>query len=321
MKNKPIIILTGEPKSIFFEIFFKSLKSNKYNSPLILICDLNEFKKQTKKFNFKKKFKILSIYNLKKNEIDNKQLNLINIAPNKFSKDISNKQLSKRYISKSFKLAFKLIKDGVTYKLLNGPVNKIKFLNKKHLGITEYIADHFNKKKIGMLIYNKQLSVCPVTTHLPLKLVSNKVSKKLIMEKIILINNFYKENFKLRPKIGVTGLNPHCESVLKFNEDKRIVSSAVKSSIIKNINVKGPFPADTIFLKKNRKNFDVILGMYHDQVLTPIKTLFEYDAINITMGLPFLRVSPDHGTNEKMVGQNKSTPISLIRALNFLDQK
>ena len=88
----------------------------------------------------------------------------------------------------------------------------------------------------------------------------------------------------------------------------------------KKINVKGPFPADTIFLKDNRKKFDVIIGMYHDQVLGPIKTLFEYDAINITLGLPFLRVTPDHGPNEKMVGQNKSNPISLIKALNFLDQ-
>ena len=88
----------------------------------------------------------------------------------------------------------------------------------------------------------------------------------------------------------------------------------------KSINVKGPFSADTIFLKDNRKKFDVIIGMYHDQVLGPIKTLFEYDAINITLGLPFLRVTPDHGPNEKMVGKNKSNPISLIKALNFLDK-
>ena len=75
-----------------------------------------------------------------------------------------------------------------------------------------------------------------------------------------------------------------------------------------------------MFLKKNRKKFDVIIGMYHDQVLTPIKTLYEYDAINITLGLPFLRISPDHGTNIKMFGKNKSNPLSLIRALNFLDK-
>ena len=81
-----------------------------------------------------------------------------------------------------------------------------------------------------------------------------------------------------------------------------------------------PIPADTIFLKNNRKNYNVIIGMYHDQVLTPIKTLYEYDAINITLGLPFLRVSPDHGPNEKMMGKNLSNPYSLIQAIKFLDQ-
>ena len=86
------------------------------------------------------------------------------------------------------------------------------------------------------------------------------------------------------------------------------------------INVKGPYSADTAFLKKNRKNIDVIIGMYHDQVLTPVKTLFEYDAINITLGLPFIRISPDHGPNQKMLGQNKSNPLSLVRAIEFLEK-
>ena len=172
-----------------------------------------------------------------------------------------------------------------------------------------------------MLIYNKKLSVCPVTTHLPIKLVSKKITKELIEEKIEIINLFFKKNFKIKPKIAVTGMNPHCESILKFNEDEKIVYSAVKEKVKKGISVKGPYPADTIFLKTNRDKFDVILGMYHDQVLAPFKTLFEYEAINITMGLSFLRVSPDHGPNQKMVGKNKSNPQSLIKALDFLDNK
>ena len=85
-------------------------------------------------------------------------------------------------------------------------------------------------------------------------------------------------------------------------------------------NIEGPLAADTIFLKNNRNKFDVIVGMYHDQVLTPLKTLFEYDAINITLGLPFIRISPDHGPNQKMLGQNKSNPLSLIRAIEFLEK-
>ena len=89
----------------------------------------------------------------------------------------------------------------------------------------------------------------------------------------------------------------------------------------KKYNVNGPFAADTIFLKNNRKKYDVIIGMYHDQVLTPIKTLYEYNAINITLGLPFIRVSPDHGPNERMLGKNLSNPLSLLESITFLENK
>jgi 4-hydroxy-L-threonine phosphate dehydrogenase PdxA len=171
-----------------------------------------------------------------------------------------------------------------------------------------------------MLIYNNKLSVCPLTTHLPLKLVPKKITKLLIQDKLKIINDFYIKKLGFKPKIGVTGLNPHCESVLKFNEDDKIISPAIEFAKKNRISVSGPYPADTIFLKQNRKKFNVILGMYHDQVLTPLKTLYEYDAINITMGLPFLRVSPDHGPNEKMVNKNLSNPISLFKALEFLDK-
>ena len=171
-----------------------------------------------------------------------------------------------------------------------------------------------------MLIYNENLSVCPLTTHLPIKLVSKNISKNLIQNKLKLINDFYLKIFKFKPKIAVVGLNPHCESVFKFNEDIEIVTPAINYAKKNKILVYGPFSADTIFLKQNRKKFNVILGMYHDQVLSPLKTLFEYDAVNITMGLPFLRVSPDHGPNEEMINKNISNPISLIKCLEFLDK-
>jgi len=156
---------------------------------------------------------------------------------------------------------------------------------------------------------------------MPLKLVPKKITRKLIVEKVNIINNFYKTHLKIKPKIAVAGLNPHCESILKYNEDDKIINFTVKSLKRKKINIQGPFPVDTLFLKDNRKKYNVILGMYHDQVLTPMKTLFEYNAINITMGLPFLRISPDHGPNKKMFGKNLSNPLSLIKALNFLDKK
>ena len=171
-----------------------------------------------------------------------------------------------------------------------------------------------------MLIFNKNLSVCPVTTHLPLKHVTKEINAKNISQKIFLINNFYKKKFGFKPRIAVLGLNPHCESIHKFNEDEKILKPAIRNLFNQGYKTYGPFSADTFFLKDNRKKFDVVIGMYHDQVLTPFKTIFEYNAINITLGLPFIRVSPDHGPNEKMIGKNISNPQSLIEAINFLDK-
>ena len=321
MKNKPILIVHGEPNSVFLEIFFKSIKNIKYKSPLILICSKKDLENQIKKFKINRKIRVLNIKNIKNIKIDNKKINLININFKNSNNQKIKIKLQNKYINECFNIAFKIIKNGYTYKFINGPINKKTFLKKKFLGITEYIASKFGVKDTGMLIYNNKISVCPLTTHLPLKLVSKKISKKLIKNRIKMIDDFFKKELNIVPKIGVTGLNPHCESINKFNEDEKIVVPAVKSFINKKIKVKGPFSADTIFLKANRNKFNIILGMYHDQVLAPLKTLFEYNAINITMGLPFLRLSPDHGPNEKMFGQNKSNPQSLIQALKFLDKK
>ena len=318
--DKSILIVNGEPNSVFLEIFFKALNNKKIKSPIILISSEKILKFQMKHFNFKKKIKMLDYKKLNKSNINNNTINLIDIDYSQkrtFEKISSN---SNAFIAQSFSIAFKIIKKYKIKKFINGPVVKKIFLQNKYLGITEYISKNFNVKNNAMLIYNKSLSVCPITTHLPLKLVTNKISKEIICKKVKLINDFYKKKLNIKPKIAILGLNPHCETVDKFNEDEKIVKPAVKYLNKKGFKVSGPYSADTIFIKKNRKKFNVILGMYHDQVLTPIKTLFEYDAINITLGLPFIRISPDHGPNEKMLGKNLSDPLSLIQAINFLDK-
>jgi len=320
MNYKPILIVHGEPNSVFLEIFFKSLRFKKFKNPLMIICSQKILKFQMKKLKFKMDIRVINPLLLNKIKLDNKMINVIDVNYNKdltFQK-ISNK--SNQYIKNCFEMSFKILKSGITDKFINGPISKKFFLNKKFLGITEYLTKKTKTNQSAMLIYNKKLSVCPITTHLPLKSVTKNINKKKIIEKVVLINSFYKKNIGFKPKIAVLGLNPHCESVDKFNEDKKILNPTVKFLSKKKINIKGPYSADTAFLKKNRENFDVIVGMYHDQVLTPIKTLYEYDAINITLGLPFVRISPDHGPNEKMLGQNKSNPLSLIRAIEFLEK-
>tara|TARA_B100001093_G_scaffold482122_1_gene513464 strand:+ start:279 stop:1214 length:936 start_codon:yes stop_codon:yes gene_type:complete len=311
MKNKPILVVAGDSKSVFFEIFFKSLRSNKFRSPLILIASNKLLKKEMKKFRFKKKIRLLNSRYLKNYKLRNSEINIIDI-------DYIESNI---YLKRCFDVAFQILKSGLSNKFINGPVNKSKFLNKKFLGITEYISKKFNVSKIAMLIYNKEISVSPLTTHLPLKLVPKKIDPKTIKEKVVLINDFFMKNIGFKPKIGVTGLNPHCESILRSNEDSKIIVPTIKKLKKKGYKISGPYPADTIFLKQNRKQFNVILGMYHDQVLSPLKTLKEYDAINITLGLPFFRISPDHGPNEKMLHKNLSNPISLINAIKFLDKK
>ena len=319
MNYSPILIVSGEPNSVFLELFFKVLKKDKIKSPIILISSKKLLTLQMQKLEFKKKIKLLQVSKLKSYKLDNKTINLIDVKynPGKAFEKISKK--SNIFIKNSFDLAFQIIKKNNIHKFINGPISKKQFLKNKFLGITEYISEKFQANNTCMLIYNETLSVCPITTHLPLKLVSKKINKKIILKKVSLVNNFYEKKFSIKPRIAILGLNPHCESVHKYNEDEKIIKPTIQ--YLKNrYNVSGPFPADTIFLKNNRKKFDVIIGMYHDQVLTPLKTLFEYDAINITLGLPFIRVSPDHGPNETMLGKNLSNPLSLSRAIKFLDK-
>ena len=319
MNYSPILIVSGEPNSVFLELFFKVLNKDKIKSPIILISSKKLLTLQMQKLKFKKKIKLLQISKLKSYKLDNKTINLIDVKynPGKAFEKISKK--SNIFIKNSFDLAFQIIKKNNIHKFINGPISKKQFLKNKFLGITEYISEKFQANNTCMLIYNETLSVCPITTHLPLKLVSKKINKKIISKNISLVNNFYEKKFNIKPRIAILGLNPHCESVHKYNEDEKIIKPTIQ--YLKNrYNVSGPYPADTIFLKNNRKKFDVIIGMYHDQVLTPLKTLFEYDAINITLGLPFIRVSPDHGPNETMLGKNLSNPLSLSRAIKFLDK-
>ncbi|MDB3889828.1 4-hydroxythreonine-4-phosphate dehydrogenase PdxA [Candidatus Pelagibacter sp.] len=318
MNYKPIIIVAGEPNSVFFELFFKVIKK-KIKSPIILIASKKLITRQAKILKKRINFNIINELEIIEKKNNLKKINLIDVDLKQscgFSK-ITTK--SNHYISTCFDIAIKLLKNNISNKFINGPISKKTFLKKKFNGITEFLADKTDTKKFAMIIHNKNLSVCPLTTHLPIKYVSKKINKLEIINKVKLINKFWKKRFSKQAKIGITGLNPHCESIDDYNEDKSIILPVIKKLQKLKYKVKGPIAADTIFLKNNRKKYDLIIGMYHDQVLTPIKTLYEYDAINITIGLPFIRVSPDHGPNESMLGKNKSNPLSLLNSIKFLD--
>jgi|TARA_B110001450_G_scaffold226075_1_gene224639 4-hydroxythreonine-4-phosphate dehydrogenase len=321
VNNKPIIIVGGEPYGVFFEIFFKSKKKINLKRPIILIASKKLILLQMKKLGFNFKINTIDENKINFDLLDKKKINLINVDF-QFSKifdKISNK--SNSYINQSFNIALKILKENRCAGLINGPVSKKNFLKGKYLGITEFLANKTNvKNNFAMLIYNKKISVSPITTHLPLKVVHKFISKNKIINNVKIIVKFYKKYLKKIPRIAVTGLNPHCESNFKSSEEEASIKPAIDLLLRNGYDVKGPFATDTLFMKEHLKKYDLVIGMYHDQVLTPIKTLFGFQAINITLGLPFIRVSPDHGPNESMQGKNLSDPKSLIEALKFLDK-
>ncbi len=318
MNTKYILIVMGEPYSIFSEIIGKYfIKKNKFNKKVIIIGNKELLQKQLKKLKiFFHINEIISLKEAKKNIV-----NIINVkfVHKKIYSNISSK--SNRYIKECFDLSLKIIKD---YKnecvLINGPISKKTFLKKKYLGITEYLAKKTNTGNEIMLIYNDKLSVSPLTTHIPIKYITKSVTKNKICNNILNINSFFKKFFKKRVKIAVLGLNPHCETIDNFSEEEKIIKPSIKILKSTGININGPFSADTFFLKSNIDSYDVVLGMYHDQVLVPIKTLYNFKAINITIGLPFLRISPDHGPNSNMLGKNKSDPSSFFYAMKFIEK-
>ncbi len=319
MNIEVILIILGEPNSTFSELLFKYFSSENFEKSrkkIVLVGSKKLIENQMSHLGYK--FNLNQISNIEKSRL--KLINILNVNY-VFSKTYSSISTSSNvYIEKCFNLSVKIIKKNNSVVLMNGPVSKKHFLKKKFPGITEYIAKKTNTKGPVMLIYNKRISVSPITTHIPIKNVTKFIKKKIIISNTVKINNFFKDRLKKNPNIALLGLNPHCETIDKVSEEKKEIIPAIKYLKNKKINVSGPFSADTFFLKKNIKKYDVVIGMYHDQVLTPIKTLFKFEAINLTIGLPFIKVTPDHGPNFEMVGKNISDPSSIFYALNFLNK-
>ena len=315
MKN--ILIISGDPNSINSEIIYKLWKKINDNTKkkIYLISNFNLLKKQFKRLKYQIRISKVSNLNEKKNNTDLKIIDIDLKFKNPFS--VPDKTASK-FLIKSLKVAHSYAIRKKISGIINCPINK-KLLNSNNLGITEYLAKKCNIKNNSevMLIYNKKLAVTPVTTHLDLKLVSKKLKKNLIINKIKTLNTWYKNIKGKKIKIGVLGLNPHNAELKDSSEEKKIIIPAISYLKKKNINVIGPLVADTVFIN-NYKHYDVIVGMYHDQVLAPFKSIFKFNAINITLGLKYLRLSPDHGVAYDLIGKNKANAESLINCVNFL---
>ncbi len=318
--KRPIIIILGEPNSISSEIFLKSLnyiKKTKLN--FIIIGNYSLLEKQAKYLNFKinVKFKLSEI-----NSLENVKFNFINVDY-KQSKPFNLKtNNSDTFVKKCFEHAVILLKKKLAIGLINLPINKSKFTKNKYKGITEYIADKTNNRnKENMLLFNENFSVLPLTTHIPLKKVYKEISYKKIEKACKNLNNFYLKTIKRKKfKIGILGLNPHNgENGYIGNEEKKIIIPAI-NKLKKKYPIIGPLSPDTSFLQREKLKIDVLIGHYHDQILTTFKTKFDFNAINITIGLPFIRISPDHGIGTGIIGKGIANPKSFKKAVKFFSK-
>ena len=203
--------------------------------------------------------------------------------------------------------------------LVTGPISKenIISINNAFSGHTEYIQQRTKSNEVLMLLASDQLKVALATTHIPLRKVANKISKELVISKATTLNQGLKQKFKIKkPNIKLLGLNPHSGEGGKIGKEEiDILIPAVKELRKKKINISYPISADTAFTKKNLKETDAFLGMYHDQVLPVIKALSFGSAINITLGVPITRTSVDHGVALDISGTGKSDPSSLKEAI------
>ena len=191
-------------------------------------------------------------------------------------------------------------------------------------GHTEYLAK-LVEESTGvrplpvMLLWAPELAVVPVTIHLPLKDVFATLTTDLIVETCRVVAHDMRTRFGIaRPRLALAGLNPHAgEQGTLGTEDLAVVRPAVERLIAEGIDARGPLPADSMFHRAARETYDVAIAMYHDQALIPIKTLAFEHAVNVTLGLPFVRTSPDHGTAFDIAGTGRADPSSLIAAIKL----
>ena len=320
MKNKlqPLAITMGDPSGIGPEIILKSLTVLKNNNYLIL-GDPLIFESAIERFGFKfelNKIKSLSEANFKSNIV-----NLL--ITSELTKNPNFGEISAECGKASFKAiveAIKLAKLEKVSGIVTAPINK-KSLNLASVnfpGHTEILSKYSGSEKVAMMLLNKDIKTVLVTLHCSLVEAIQRIS---VQKEFEVIKLAYKGAQMLGikdPIIAVAALNPHAgEEGLFGTEEKEIIKPAIKLAIEKGIDARGPFPGDTVFMNAKMGKFDVVVAQYHDQGLIPIKYNGIEDGVNITLGLDFIRTSPDHGTAFDIAGKGVASMESFISAIKL----
>lgn len=319
-KSKPVAVTMGDPSGIGPDITIETWSKRKeLEIPnFVYIGNEDVLIKRARELNIK--INTTLIKSIKEvNDIFDESIPVLNIKTEVTEPGIP---LDSNYspIIESINIATELTLNGDTSSICTNPVNK-DFLNKngfKFLGQTEYLSQLCkNLYQPVMMLASSKLKVIPLTRHVPIKKVAGMITKKLIIDTVSIAKNDLVKYFNIKnPNIYISGLNPHCgDGGLIGSEEIEIIIPAINKLKEAGVAIEGPISADSMFHQDVIKNYDLAICMYHDQALIPVKTLSFYDAVNVTLGLPLFRTSPDHGTAYNLAGSGLADNRSFHEAL------
>lgn len=319
MMNKPIILITsGEPGGIGIDICLDLPLVD--DCRLIVLGDINLLANRAKLLNKQIKLYQISLDNIHNNDFISVPFDVVLVLHVECPElDIVGKLNIKnaKYVLELLDIASSLCESKIVNAMVTAPVNK-EIINKagyNFSGHTEYLANRFGCHKVVMMLANSVMKVALLTTHLPLSEVPRQVTRENLQETLQIIITVFNQHYKIaNPKIAICGLNPHAgEGGYLGSEELMIIDPLIKEWQDNGYNISGSYPADTIFNRAG--DFDLILAMYHDQGLPVLKYADFAGGVNITLGLPIIRISVDHGTALSLAGSGRANAQSLHQAI------
>lgn len=323
MELPKIGITMGDPTGIGPEVIVKSYQDPKITKECIpvLLGDANVMKKTIAALHAKLEVTVISVEDIKSLKPNSKSIYVVklsNLDPVRLKIGRPDKIAGKMMVT-YIKEAVRLAMNGSICAMVTGPINKAAINNAgfNYPGHTELLAEITRTEDYCMMLVGKKLKVSLVTTHLPMREIPNMITPGMIFKTVKLTYEALVDYFGIKnPKIAVVALNPHAgEEGLFGVEEKELIIPGIKKAESMGIQVFGPLSADTAFHFAYKGKYDVVVGIYHDQALIPIKMINFDDSVNVTLGLPIVRTSVDHGTAYDIAGKGIANPESMSAAI------
>ncbi|CAA6606237.1 4-hydroxy-L-threonine phosphate dehydrogenase, NAD-dependent [Rhodospirillaceae bacterium LM-1] len=324
MTALPLALSMGEPSGIGGEIALKAwMRRHEGLSPFFVLDDPKRLQSIANALGWRVPIQIVQTPKAALDCFD-QALPVVPLSARVESKPGHPDVLNAKAVIESISRAVEMVVAGQAAALVTNPIHKavLKAAGFAHPGHTEFLAELAGNAQPVMMLTANGLRVVPVTIHMPLKDVPGRLSQETILHQGRILSNALKCYFSLpEPRIAVTGINPHAgEDGVLGREEIDIIRPAIEALLQEGVNAFGPLPADTLFHAEARAGYDAVMCMYHDQALIPVKMLGFWEGVNVTLGLPFIRTSPDHGTALGLAGTGKADPGSLMAALKLAAQ-